>query len=90
MKITVIGTGNAGTTIAADLARKGHEITVLKTSDKLHNDNFAEISRTHRIRVHDLDGDYEVGITAATTDIEAAMRDAELVIVFIQDRKSVV
>lgn len=39
MNITIAGMGNAGTTIGADLAHKGHNVTLLKTSKKLHNDN---------------------------------------------------
>ena len=33
MKVAVIGTGNVGMAIAADLSIKGHEVTLIKTSD---------------------------------------------------------
>lgn len=31
MKITIIGAGNGGTALAADLSYKGHFVTLLKT-----------------------------------------------------------
>lgn len=40
MNIAIIGAGNAGSTIAADLTLKGHRVSLLKTSQKLHNDHF--------------------------------------------------
>lgn len=33
MKVSVIGTGNVGMAIAADLSARGHEVTLIKTSD---------------------------------------------------------
>lgn len=43
MNILIIGAGNCGITYAADLTIKGHKITLLKTSNKLHNDAFDKI-----------------------------------------------
>ena len=37
MKITILGTGNGGTRIAADLTVKGYSITLLKTSSIARN-----------------------------------------------------
>ena len=36
MRITVVGAGHAGSTVAADLSHKGHNVTILKTSNSLH------------------------------------------------------
>lgn len=33
MKVSIIGSGNVGLAIAADLSIKGHEVTLIKTSD---------------------------------------------------------
>lgn len=40
MKIAILGAGNAGCAIAADLSIKGHEVTLIKTSHAMHDDNY--------------------------------------------------
>ena len=40
MKIALLGAGNAGSAVAGDLTLKGHEVTLIKTSHALHDDNF--------------------------------------------------
>ena len=40
MKIAVLGAGNSGCALAADYAFQGHEVTLIKTSHALHDDNF--------------------------------------------------
>ena len=62
MKITIAGIGNAGTTIGADLAKKGHQVTLLKTSRRLHNDNYEFLAKNHEIHVKDIDCSYKVKI----------------------------
>lgn len=43
MKILIIGTGNIGTTIAADLTQKGHVVTMLKTTKNLNDSHYKKI-----------------------------------------------
>ena len=43
MNISVLGAGNGGTAVAADLSLRGHDVTLIKTSHALHDQNF-EIS----------------------------------------------
>lgn len=83
MKITVIGTGHAGSTVAADLSRRGHEVTLLKTSDKLHNEHFAELQKTGWILLEENDSEYPAKVFA-TTDIPLALSGRDLIIVYIQ------
>jgi opine dehydrogenase len=84
MKITILGTGNGGTTLAADLTLKGHVITLLKTSDRpsenfkylLDNDgliNFKDLDQEHIVNIYKVTDSYE----------EAFSEDPELIIVFI-------
>lgn len=40
MNISILGAGNCGTTVAAELSLRGHEVTLIKTSHAMHNENF--------------------------------------------------
>lgn len=40
MKIAILGAGNTGCALATDYAVRGHEVTLIKTSNALHDDNF--------------------------------------------------
>ena len=75
MKITVVGIGNAGTTIAADLSEKGHSVTLLKTSNRLHNDNYEFIKNNKTITVEDLDKKYVATVDNVTTDYILGLTD---------------
>ncbi len=83
MRITVIGAGHAGTTVAADLAAKGHSVTILKSSDKLHNDNFDIIKNTGHIIIGE-NGTRQTVSVKATYDFEEALNSCELIIIYIQ------
>lgn len=86
MKITIVGAGNGGSALAADLSIKGHIITLLKTSDKLHNEHFDKLIKTNgTIIFKDLDEEHITKINTVTTSFEKAFQDEpELVILFIQ------
>lgn len=84
MKITIAGMGNAGTTIGADLANKGHNVTFLKTSKNIHNDHYEYILRNKRIVVTDLDSSYTVYFARVTDNIQLAISDADVIIIFTQ------
>ncbi|EJR22198.1 MULTISPECIES: NAD/NADP-dependent octopine/nopaline dehydrogenase family protein [Bacillus] len=86
MKITIVGAGNGGTTMAADLTLKGHEVTLLKTSNQLHNKNFNYLlNNKGRILFKDLDKTNSIKINTVTTSFEEAFCDnTELIILFIQ------
>ncbi len=83
MKITIVGTGNGGTTIGADLALKGHQVTLLKTSDKLHNENFAYLQKNKQVEFKDTDKTKTAHFHNVTTDFAAAIPGAELIIVYL-------
>lgn len=85
MKISVLGTGNVGCATACDLASRGHDVILIKTSQAANNDNFSFIS-THdnQIIMYDLDGKtFSAKIKATSYDI-ADISDSEIILVMIQ------
>lgn len=86
MNITIIGTGNVGCTLAADLIRKGHQVSLLKTSNSLHNENYAFIAENKCFKVIDSYlGNYSVDIVNVfNNDYAAAVKDAETIIIAVQ------
>lgn len=85
MNITIAGIGNAGTTIAADLSQKGHQITLLKTStSNLHNAHYEYLKENKTVHVKDLNESYIAKIKDITTDCKSAIQSADIVILYIQ------
>lgn len=85
MKITVVGAGNAGTTVAAQLSHFGHTVTVLRTSNKLHNEHYDAFKRTGTVRILDeYIGEYSAKISCVTESYETAIPEAELIIIYVQ------
>lgn len=86
MKIIIAGAGNGGTAMAADLSLKGHEITLLKTSNMLHNKNFSYLlSSGGEIIFSDSNKRISTKIHKVTMSFEEAFSDApQLIILFIQ------
>jgi len=85
MKITIVGVGNAGTTVAADLSIKGHEVTLLKTSNSLHNENFDYIMNNGNIIKIERNGEIkEAKISKITRDFKVALENSKLIILYVQ------
>ncbi|HSI66446.1 MAG TPA: NAD/NADP octopine/nopaline dehydrogenase family protein [Planococcus sp. (in: firmicutes)] len=85
MRITVVGAGHGGTTISADLQGKGHSVTLLKTSKGLHNEHFDFLKETQgSITILDGTEKTKVQLDRVTTDMETAVKNAELIIIYIQ------
>ena len=86
MRITVAGAGNGGTTIAADLTLKGHQVTLLKTSDRMHSEHFRKLlDGDGQVVFHGLDGTRTAHIHSVTTSFEDALSGIpDLVILYVQ------
>lgn len=83
MRITIVGCGNAGSAMAADLSNKGHDVTILKTSHAMHNEHFSSILKTGTITLLE-DGAKTVSKITATTDFSTAFSARDVVVVFVQ------
>ncbi len=84
MKICIIGAGNSGCSHAFKLTELGHEVRLVKTSHKLHDDYFAYICKDSKITAIDHtnnDKESTQTISLITRDLKAAISGAEVVLV---------
>lgn len=86
MNITIVGAGNGGTALAADLSLKGNSVTLLKTSNKIHNEHFKTLLNNNGIVVFkDSNKQSTAKLHKVTTSFKDAFSDnPQLVIIFIQ------
>jgi opine dehydrogenase len=77
MRIAVLGGGHGSYAAAADLAEQGHEVRLWRRDAAA----FAPVLQSGAIRLKDVKGARSVRLALATTDIGAALRGAELVLV---------
>lgn len=84
MKIAILGAGNAGCAVAADLTIKGHEVTLIKTSHALHDDNFDYLVQNKGSMTLDEFGKVTTAnISCVTRDI-SCVSGKDVVIIYIQ------
>ncbi|WP_353095823.1 NAD/NADP octopine/nopaline dehydrogenase family protein [Tissierella praeacuta] len=84
MKIAILGAGNGGCAVAADLSLRGHEVTLIKTSNAMHNENFEYLVENNgKIRIFEKNETKETYIQKVTTDL-SQLANAEIVIIYIQ------
>ena len=74
MRITIVGGGNIGTQFAVHCAEKGHEVTVYTSSPEIYNGHLNIVDETGTTT-------HEGDIRLATSDPEAAFRNAEFIMV---------
>lgn len=83
MKVAVIGTGNVGIAIAADLSIRGHEVFLIKASDNKSEAFDRLVNNGNRVFLKE-DGVYtETTIMEVTRD-HSKISEAEVIIVTIQ------
>ena len=84
MKIAVLGAGNAGCAVSADLTLHGHEVTLIKTSHAMHDDNFAFLqAHDGKMTLNEFGEIKSANIGKLSRDV-ADIADAEIVIIYIQ------
>ena len=84
MKIAILGAGNAGCSVAADLSLKGHEVFLIKTSKSMHDQNFEHIFHNGgKISLLESGVRKDTKISLVTRDI-SKISQVELIIVYVQ------
>ncbi len=84
MKISILGAGNAGCAVAADLTLKGHEVTLIKTSHSMHDDNFEYLQNNDGKMVLTEFGEIKTAYISKVTRDLTALKNSEVVIIYIQ------
>lgn len=86
MNISVLGAGNGGCAVAADMSLKGHEVTLVKTSNSIHNENFKYLLENKgKISLIEDGITKETSIKKVTTDL-SSISDSEVIIIYIQSQ----
>ncbi len=84
MKISILGAGNGGTAVAGELSLKGHEVTLIKTSNAMHDQNFNFLLENDgAVRMIENEKIVTTKIKHVTRDL-AQLSKSELVIIYIQ------
>ena len=77
-KITVVGAGGTGHTIAADLAQRGFDVRLCDS--ERYREVLDRTAANGGVRTSGQMGDGFVALPVVTTDVAAALKDADLVI----------
>jgi len=84
MKIAMVGAGNAGCAVAADLTMKGHEVTLIKTSHAMHDDNFNYLLAHDGEMTLNEFGEIKTAHIAKVTRDLSLVKGNEIVVIYIQ------
>jgi len=84
MKVAVVGAGNLGCAVSADLSLRGHEVTLIKSSHSIHDENFTYLQENNGHVVLDEFGEIKsANIHHCSRDL-SLIKDAEIVIIGTQ------
>lgn len=86
MKIAVLGAGNAGCAIAADLTLNGHNVTLIKTSHSIHDENYNYLLENNGKMILDEFGEIKTAFIDRVTRDISELQNAEVVIIYIQTK----
>ncbi|MEO2190215.1 NAD/NADP octopine/nopaline dehydrogenase family protein [[Clostridium] innocuum] len=96
MKVAVVGAGNGGCAIAADMAHRGLDVTLIKTSNAIHDDNFTflqnnggkmvlkDFGTAGSMNPDELEIVDKVGIISKVTRDLSVLSSMDIVIIYVQ------
>ena len=83
LKIAVLGAGNAGTALAADLSLRGHQVALVKTSRAAHEEEFAFLVNGGRVTLTENGAEKSTAIARVTREL-SCVRGKDLVVVCVR------
>lgn len=84
MKVAILGAGNAGCAVAADLTLHGHQVTLIKTSHAMHDDNYLYLVENNgKMTLNEFGKVRTAHINKVTRDL-SLIQESEIVIIYIQ------
>lgn len=84
MKIAMLGAGNAGCAVSADLTIHRHEVTLIKTSRSIHEENFNFLLENKGEMTLNEFGDVKSAKIGKLSRDLSDIKDAEVVMIYIQ------
>ena len=82
MKIAVVGSGHGGCAMAAVMAMRGHDVTIVKLGNSMHVDNFRAMQSSGRIHLTGIEGEGSFPISCVSGDPGQAVAQADLILVY--------
>lgn len=84
MNISILGAGNGGTAVAAELSLRGHDVTLIKTSHAMHDENFNFLLKNDgMVTLIEKEKKATARINRITRDL-SHLSESEVVIIYIQ------
>lgn len=84
MKISILGAGNSGTAVAAELSLRGHNVTLTKTSEALHDESFNHLLENDALVLLSEGNEVRKAKIGRVTRDLSTIRNSDLILVFIQ------
>lgn len=84
MKVAIVGAGNAGCAVAADLTLKGHEVSLIKTSHAMHEENFDFLLENNGKMTLNEFGELKTAYIHCVTREVSEIQGKDVVIIYIQ------
>jgi opine dehydrogenase len=84
MKVCVLGAGNGGTAVAAELSLKGHDVALIKTSNSMHGESFSYLLENNgTVNLFENGKTVTAKIKHITREL-SYISESEIVIIYIQ------